>query len=180
MTARAIWKPPPCTAEDRAVRGRWLVTTTAMPSVRRATPSIMGTVSKADPEADEKVGPEGGEPAHLGIAFVQEILDPHDEIQPLHPVVLLEHAIGAAHVHACVAAVVDLAEGLPLLGDDVDLREQRQAPDGLPGEADVPPVLWLARQPSSRLQVLGVRVRVVEGGDEIRQDVGLARELDAR
>src|SRR5713226_9741341 len=180
MTARALWKPPPCTADERAVRGRWLVTTTAVSSIRRLRPSIMGAVSKADPEADEEVGSEGGEPTYLGIAFVQEILDPHDEIQPLHPVVLLEHAIGAAHVHACVAAVVDLAEGLPLLGDDVDLGEQGQAPDGLPGESDVPPVLGLARQPPSRYQIFGVRVRVVEGGNEIRQDVGLARELDAR
>src|SRR6266852_1945169 len=180
MMARALWKPPPCTADDRTVRSRWLVTTTAVSSIRRPRPSIMGAVSKADPEADEEVGPEGGEPTYLGIAFVQEILDPPDEVQPPHPVVFLEHAIGAAHVHACVAAVVDLAEGLPLPGDDVDLREQGQAPDGLPGEADVPPVLGLARQPPSRYQIFGVRVRVVEGGNEIRQDVGLARELDAR
>src|SRR5712692_8964497 len=173
MMARALWKPPPFTADDRTVRSRWLVTTTAVSSIRRPKPSIMGAVSKADPEADEEVGSEGGEPTYLGIAFVQEILDPPDEIQPLHPVVLLEHAIGTAHVHACVAAVVDLAEGLPLLSDDVDLGEQGQAPDGLPGESDVPPVLGLARQPPSRLQVLGVGERVVDVSHEVRQDVGL-------
>src|SRR6266446_5717366 len=121
MMARALWKPPPCTADDRIVRGRRLVTTTAVPSIRRLRPSIMVAASKADPEANEDVRPQGGKPAHLGIAFVQEILDPHDEIQSLHPVVLLEHAIGAPHVHARVAAVVDLAESLPLLGDDIDL-----------------------------------------------------------
>src|SRR5712692_2753148 len=173
MTARALWRPPPCTAEDSASSGRSLVTTTAMRSIRTPRPSIMGAVSKANPEADEEVGPEGRKAAHLGIAFVQEVLDPHDEIQPLDPVVLLQHAIGAAHVHARVAAVVDLAEGLPLLGDDVDLREQGQAPDGLPGEADVPPVLGLARQPPPRYQIFGVGERVVDVSHEVRQDVGL-------
>src|SRR5438445_10403621 len=99
MMVRALWKPPPCTADDRIVYGRGLVTTRAVSSIRRLRPSIMGAASKPDPEANEDVRPQGGKPAHLGIAFVQEILDPHDEIQPLEPVILLEHAIGAAHVH---------------------------------------------------------------------------------
>src|SRR5215470_10994833 len=103
--------------------------------------------SEADPEADEDVGPEGGESAHLRIALIEKILDPHDEIKALHPIVLLEHAIGAADVHASVAAIVDLAESLPLLGDHVDLREHGETPDGLPGGPDVPSVLRLARQP---------------------------------
>src|SRR6266849_7401449 len=156
MTARALWRPPPCTADDSASSGRWLVTTTATRSIRTPRPSIMGALSKADPEAGEEVGPERGKAANLRIAFVQEVLDPHDEIQALHPVVLLEHAIGAAHVHARIAAIVDFAEGLPLLRVDVDLGEQGEPPDGLPGDADVPPVLRLSGQPPAGRKGLGV------------------------
>src|SRR6266702_4183887 len=71
MMVRALWKPPPCTADDRIVSGRGLVTTTAVSSIRRLRPSIMGAASKPDPEANEDVRPQGGKPAHLGIAFVQ-------------------------------------------------------------------------------------------------------------
>src|SRR5712691_1919827 len=72
---------------------------------------------KAHPQTDQDVGAEGREAAHLGIAFVQEVLHAEDEIETLHPVVLLEHAVRATQVHTGRAAVVDLAEGLPLLGD---------------------------------------------------------------
>src|SRR6266849_1210461 len=177
MTARALWRPPPCTADERASSGRWLVTTTATRSIRTPRPSIMGAVSEPDPEAGEEIYPERGKAANLRIAFVQDVLDPQDEIQALHPVVLLQHAIGPPHVHARIAAIVDLAEGLPLLRDDVDLGEQGEAPDGLPGDADIPPVLRLAGQPPPGLKVLGVRERVVDGPHQVGQDVRLAREL---
>src|SRR5712691_12637263 len=76
---------------------------------------------KAHPQADQDICAEGRKAAHLRIALVQEVLHPEDEIETLHPVVLLEHAVRATQVHTGRAAVVDLADELPLLADHVDL-----------------------------------------------------------
>src|SRR6266540_6331459 len=179
MTARALRKPPPWTAEESMVSGHSLVTSTASRFFRMPRISIMRAASETDPQADQDIGPESREAAHLRIALVEKVLHPQDEIHALDPVVLLEHAVRAAEVHARVAAVVDLAEGLPLLRHDMDLGEERETPHRLPRQPDVPPVLRLARQPAPGLEILRVRVRVVHGCDEIAQEVRLARELDA-
>ncbi len=68
---------------------------------------------------------------------------------------------------------------LELAGRDLDLAEQRQPLDRLPGERAVVAVVRLARQRPAGVEVLGVGVGVVEGGDEVVEDDDLRDELDA-
>src|SRR5205823_13930213 len=90
---------------------------------------------------------ERGEAADLGVMLIQEVLDPGREVHGLQVAPALEETVPPADVDTRVTAVVDGAEGLPLLGDDVDLAPERQPLHRLPRQADVPAVARLARQP---------------------------------
>src|SRR2546430_1599999 len=112
-----------------------------------STPSIIG--SERRPQPEQAGDAERGKTAHLRVPLVQEVLDSGRQVHRLDEGVAVQEAIGAAEVHARVAAVVDASaervRRLPLLGDDVHLTEEREAFERLPGEADVPAVGRLAR-----------------------------------
>src|SRR4029077_1188818 len=179
-TARASTKPPWCTAEDRTRSGRSLTSTTASRPASTDTPAIIEPSLERRPQPHEGVDAERGEPAHLRVALVEEVLDPGGQLELLQPPRAVEDTPGPTDVHPRVAAVEHLAEGLELLGHHVDLGEQGEARDRLPGEADVPAVPWLAREQPVGREVLGIGVRVVQRGHQVGEHVHLGGELDAR
>src|SRR5712692_5533291 len=134
--------------------------------VRADTPANLVFASKPGPQADEEVGPERRKAAHLGIRLVEDVLGPRDQLEALQPAKLVEQAVRAARVHARVAAVVQVAVTVELIAHRVHLDEDGETAKWLPGEAGAAAVARDARQRPPGAEIVGVGVRVGEGGDE--------------
>src|SRR5437867_3658067 len=117
--ARAETSPPPHTAEERTLSGVAAVSATASGPIHTAKPSIIAPASEPGPQADEEVGPEGREAAHLGVRLVEDVLGPRHQLEALEPAELIEDSVGAARIHAGVAAVVHIAEAVELAAHHV-------------------------------------------------------------
>src|SRR5215510_4879424 len=177
--ARAVTSPPPHTAEESVVSGHTEVRTTASGPIHTASPSITGRTSVRGPEADEEVGAEGGKATHLRVRLVEDVLGAGDQVEPVHPPELLEETVGAARVPACVPAVVDVTEGVELVADGVDLREEGEPAHRLPGQPRAARVARDAGEGPARGEVVGVRVGIGEGEHEVGQKVELRARLHA-
>src|SRR5688572_4042687 len=178
--ARASAKPPRRAAEDSVRSGRSAATTTASGPLSTWRPAIIGSsASERRPRPEEEGGAERGEAAHLGIALVEEVVHPEGEVQRLQPAVLVDGPERSADVHARVPAVVADLLRLELARDHVDLGEEREPADGLPGQAEVPAMLGLPVQPAVGPEIFAVGVRVVDRAHQITEDVDLAGGLDA-
>src|SRR6266498_4929924 len=177
--ARAETSPPPHTAEESTLNGWEAVSTTASGPIHTARPSIIRPASESGPQADEDVGPQRREAAHLGIRLVEDVLSPHHQLEALEPAELLENPIRAARVDPGVPAVVHVAEAVELAAHHVHLGEEGETAQRLPGETGAARIARDARERSPGREIVGVRVRVGEGGHEIREDVDVRARLHA-
>src|SRR2546428_182654 len=84
--------------------------TEARPAGRRSA----SPASKAGPEADQEVGAESREPAHLGVLLVEDVLRARDQLEALEPPELVEQPVRPAGVHSRVPAVVHVAVAVEL------------------------------------------------------------------
>src|SRR5437867_1157008 len=175
--ARAWTSPPPHTAEERTLSGVAAVSTTASGPIHTAKPSIIGPASEPGPQADEEIGAQGREAAHLGVRLVEEVLGACHQLEALEPPELIEDPVRPPRVHPGVAAVVHIAEAVELAAHHVHLGEDGEAAQRLPGETGAAGIARNAREGPPGGEVVGVRVGVGEGGHEIREDVDLRARL---
>src|SRR5713101_6464950 len=109
-------------------------------------PANLVAASKPGPQADEEVGPQRREAAHLGVRLVEDVLRPRHQLEALQPAELIENPIRAARVDPRVPAVVHVAEAVELAAHHVHLGEDGEAAQRLPGEAGAAGIARDARE----------------------------------